>query len=285
MKLAIAETEPLSSISLPNSAPSRNNGKNCARKVAAALMKVCVQVASSGSPAKAAAMRAAAGASSSTLQPRSASHISSARPSRMPIMPIASDAFQELVEIEGGAPAEILEMLLQECVGGAPPLLAQHAQKAPFGVELGGVAERDHHVAGNAVDAHVRPPGMLGIVGLRDLAQQRDHAQLLQQHGVERDLVEPVENVAGGARRARSLDRIDLHDDGVAAAAFPHQRRDGGVAGIAAVPVALAVDLDRLEQRGQAGRREQHVGRDLVVPKDPAAAGARVGSGDEELDR
>src|SRR5262245_1235490 len=203
MKLAMAATEPLSSISLPNRAPSRNSGKNCARKVPAAVMKVCVQVASRGSPAKAAAMSAAAGASSSTLQPRSASHISRARPSRIPIMPIASDAFQQLVEIEGGAQAEIAAMLLQKRVGGAPPFLAQHAQEAPLGIERGGVAERHHHVAGDAVDAHVRPLGMLGIVGLRDLAQQRDHAQLLQQHGVERDLVEPVEDVAGGARRAR----------------------------------------------------------------------------------
>ncbi len=66
----MALTEPLSSISLPNSAPSRNSGKNCATKRAALPMKVCVQCASSGSPAKAAAISAAAGASSSTDQPR-----------------------------------------------------------------------------------------------------------------------------------------------------------------------------------------------------------------------
>ena len=70
MKRAIAETEPLSSISLPNSAPSRNSGKNCAMKRAALPMKVCVQWASSGSREMAAASSAAAGASSSTLQPR-----------------------------------------------------------------------------------------------------------------------------------------------------------------------------------------------------------------------
>jgi hypothetical protein len=40
---AMAATEPLSSISLPNRAPSRKIGKNCARKVAALPMKVCVQ--------------------------------------------------------------------------------------------------------------------------------------------------------------------------------------------------------------------------------------------------
>ena len=40
MKCAMAVTEPLSSMSLPNSAPSRNSGKNCARKFAALPMKV-----------------------------------------------------------------------------------------------------------------------------------------------------------------------------------------------------------------------------------------------------
>ncbi len=67
---AMEATAPVSSISLPNSAPRRNSGKNCATKRAAAFMKVSVQWASSGSPAKAAAISAAAGASSSTDQPR-----------------------------------------------------------------------------------------------------------------------------------------------------------------------------------------------------------------------
>src|SRR5258706_3954587 len=70
INLAIASTEPLSSISLPNRAPSRNKGKNCARNPAALPMKVCVQCASSGSRAAAAAISAAAGAISKTLQPR-----------------------------------------------------------------------------------------------------------------------------------------------------------------------------------------------------------------------
>jgi hypothetical protein len=70
MNPAIVSTEPLSSISLPNRAPRRKSGKNCARNFAAPPMKVSVQWASSGSPAAAAATSAAAGANSSTLQPR-----------------------------------------------------------------------------------------------------------------------------------------------------------------------------------------------------------------------
>src|SRR4051794_16947549 len=209
-KSAIAETEPLSSMSLPNKAPSRNNGKNCARKVAALNMKVWVQLARSGSPEKAAASRAAAGASSSTLQPRSASQISSARPSRIPIRPMMSDAFQQFVEIEARAPAQVLVVVGQECLRRAPPLVAQHGQELPLGVELGGIAKSDHDVAGDAVDPHVRPFGALAIVAVCDLPQQGDHPQLLQQHGIERDLVESVEDVAGRARRARALHRIDL---------------------------------------------------------------------------
>src|SRR5262249_970986 len=162
------------------------------------------QLASSGSSAKAAASRAAAGARRSMLQPRSASHMSSASPSRIPMRPMVSYASEQLVEVEGGASPQVVVMGAQECVTCAPPpLVAQHAQKFPLGVELGRIAELYHHVAGDAVDAHVRPSGALGIVRLCDLAQQGDHAQLFQQHGIERDLVEPVENVAGGARQSR----------------------------------------------------------------------------------
>src|SRR5262245_40730868 len=285
MKPAMADTQPLSSMSFPNRAPSRNNGKNWARKVAALPMKVCVQLASSGSSANAAASSAAAGARRSTLQPRSASHMSSANPSRIPMRPMVSHACEQLVEVEGGASAQIVVMGAQKCVTRAPPLVAQHAQEFPLGVELRRIAELYHHVAGDAVDAHVRPFGVLGIIRLCNLAQQGDHAQLFQQYGIERDLVEPVENVAGGARQPWSFDRVDLNENRILGAAFAHQRRDGGIAGVAAVPIAFAVDLDGLEQRGEARRCEQHVRRDLAVSEHPAAPGAYVGRGDEKFDR
>src|SRR5262245_25406763 len=285
MKPAMADTQPLSSMSLPNRAPSRNNGKNCARKVAAPPMKVWVQLASSGSSANAAASRAAAGARRSTLQPRSASQISSANPSRIPMRPMVSYALEQLVEVKGGSSAQIVVMGAQERVTGAAPLVAQHAQELPLGVELRRVTELYHHVAGDAVDAHVRPFGALRIIRLCNLAQQGDHAQLFQQHGIERDLVEPVENVAGRARQALPFDRVDLNENRILGAAFPHQRRDGGIARIAAVPIAFAIDLDGLEQRGEARRREQNVRRDLAVSEDAAASGANVRRGDEKFGR
>ena len=87
---AIALTEPVSSISLPNSPPSRNMGNHCAMNRAAPLINVCVQWASSGSPEKAAAMSAAIGETSRILHPRYASHMSRASPSSVPIVPMVS---------------------------------------------------------------------------------------------------------------------------------------------------------------------------------------------------
>src|SRR5262249_35556054 len=89
----------------------------------------------------------------------------------------------------------------------------------------------------------------------------------------------------GGTWQSRPLDRIDLNENRILRVTFPHQRRDRRIAGIAAVPIAFAIDLDRLKQRGEARRRKQHVRRDLAVSKDPATPGAHIGCGDEELDR
>src|SRR3984957_2247905 len=122
-------TEPLSSISLPNSAPSKKIGKNWARKRAVPPMKVWVQWASSGSPAKRAATSAAAGASSSTLQLRNAKVRSNNRPSAIPSRPMKSDALQQEVEVERRAPAEVGGMRRQEGLRRTPPLVPQHGQE------------------------------------------------------------------------------------------------------------------------------------------------------------
>ncbi len=128
MKLAIAATDPLSSISLPNSAPSRNSGKNCARKPAALAMKVWVQWASSGSRENSAAIKAATGASSNTLQPRNANAIKRPSPIRMPRSPdtVMASAFREQhVEIGRGLLADILAVCVKECIGALAALFLQ----------------------------------------------------------------------------------------------------------------------------------------------------------------
>ena len=218
MQSAIAETEPLSSISLPNSAPSRNSGKNCARNCAALPMKVCVQCASSGSPAKAAAISAAAGASSSTLQPRKASQTSSAEAEQ--------DAEQApcLRRRPAGDRCRAVDRWPRSVAvrrRGRPPRRggprrAACVRNVPFGVELRGVAELDHHrrcaMRWTRMSRPVRALAVAGSATWRSSAIMRSS---FSSDRVERDLVQAVEDVAGRARRAGALDRIDLHEDGV----------------------------------------------------------------------
>src|SRR6202022_3870520 len=287
IKFAIAATEPLSSISLPNSAPSRNSGKNCARKPAALTMKVWVQWASSGSLENNAAIKAANGASSSTLQPRKANETSRPSPIRMPRSPdtVIISAFREQgVDVGGGVLSDILAVGREECAGALAPLFLQQRNELPLGVELRRRTEVCERVAHDPVRAHSSPARAFAVSGVRHLAQQCHHAQLLHQRRVERNLVEPVEDLVCRARRVRPFARIDLHQDGVVGITFAHQRRKGGIAGVAAIPIGLALDLDRLEHGRQTGRGQENIGRDLRIAEDAAAAGPHVGRGDEQLD-
>ena len=168
----------------------------------------------------------------------------------------------------------------------AAALVAQHAEERPLGEELGGIAEVEHDVARDAVDAHLRPH--------RALARARDRPTCRSSAATRSSLISVALKAISFSRlwisravlrRARPLDRVDLHQDRVRRRALPDQRRHRRVARVAAVPVRLAVDLHRLEHRRQARRGEQHVGRELGIAEDAAAAGAHVGRGDEELDR
>src|SRR5690348_5423407 len=144
-------------MSLPNSAPSRNIGKNCAMNCAALPMKVCVQWASRGSPANAAAMIATNGARSSTLQPRNESQMSRASAMRIPTRPMASDLLQEDIQIDRRALANVTAIRLQKGLGGTAALVAQHAKEAPFGVEFRRCSELGKSLAGDEMNAHLGP--------------------------------------------------------------------------------------------------------------------------------
>src|SRR5215831_11461741 len=127
MKPAMVCTDPLSSMSFPNNAPSRKIGKNCAMNCAALPMNVCVQWASSGSPANAAATIATAGASSSTLQPRNDSQTSRPRATTIPTRPktsdMASHLLQEDVQVDRRALADVVAVGGQEGLGGTAALV------------------------------------------------------------------------------------------------------------------------------------------------------------------
>ena len=130
-----------------------------------------------------------------------------------------------------------------------------------------------------------RPARAFASARIGDLAQDRDQSQLLHQRRIERDLVQAVEDLACRARNAGTLDRIDLNEHRIARCALTHEWRDGRITHITAVPIRLAVNLDRLEQRRQAGGGEQHVGSELGIAKYVTAPGADIGGGDEQPDR
>ena len=92
-------------------------------------------------------------------------------------------------------------MSREKGIGRAASLVAQHAQEVPLGVELRGIAKFPHRFAGDAMNAHLRPTGALGMPWIRCLLQHSNHPQLLEQRRIERDLVDAIEDLTRAARR------------------------------------------------------------------------------------
>ena len=116
--------------------------------------------------------------------------------------------------------------------------------------------ELGHGGARDTVDAHAGPAASSLLPGSRNLAQHGHHAELLQQGRVERNLVDAVDDVARGCGRYWPLTGLTCTRIVSLRRAFADQRRDGGIAGVAAVPIGLAVDLDSLKHQ-LAGRQRR----------------------------
>ncbi len=74
-----------------------------------------------------------------------------------------------------------------------------------------------------------------------------------------------------------------MHDDDVAAVAGVDQGEDRGIAHIAAVPIVLAIDLDSLKHRREAGGSEHRIGTDFAPLEDPQPVRSDVACADEHL--
>ena len=164
--------------------------------------------------------------------------------------------------------------------------LAQIEQVLHAGARGVGLAVRRQLAHGlAAVDAvHVDGPqaGRRHALG-HHVVEHGHPAHLRDQAGVEGQRVGAVDDLLGRLRRAGVAQRVDLHQQDVARAAQLHQRRQRGVAGVAAVPVGAAVDLRRLEQHRQAGRGHHRLRREPPAGEDHGAAGFHVGGVDEHL--
>src|SRR5262249_44975333 len=151
---------------------------------------------------------------------------------RIPTRPMSSNLLQEDIQIDRRALADVVAVGREEGFGGTAAFVAQHAEEFPFGVELRRCAELRQNLAGVEMNAPLRTFAYLGDPRIHDLSQDRDHAQLLEQRGVERNFVQPVEDFARGARCPGSLDRVDADEKRVLRIALAYERRDRRVPGV-----------------------------------------------------
>src|SRR3954468_4267229 len=98
---------------------------------------------------------------------------------------VRSYPVEQLVDVEGGAPAQIRTMIAQKGLGTPTPLISKHAKKLPFGIHLRRGTEVRDDVAFDAMHPHRGPFGSFRAISGGDLPQQGDHPQFLQQDGVE----------------------------------------------------------------------------------------------------
>ena len=192
---------------------------------------------------------------------------------------------EEAVEIERGFDADPLEALGEPGVRPAAAALMQELEIVPFRVHL---ARRrqvlDLGIRMDEVQERVPVAPQIEVPRGRDALDQGDGAQFLDEAGVEADLVDAVDDVAGAARRFFAPDRVDLDDDDVGRVRVGEQRIERGVAAEAAVPVFLAVDLDGGVHLRQAGRGEHGVDGEVSGTENLGLAGAHVRRGDMDLE-
>src|SRR5262245_25845277 len=103
-----------------------------------------------------------------------------------------STALQQAVDVECRASSEVIAVRFEKALRCAATFISQHAEEGPFGIQLGRRTEPDQQIASYDVDAHSRPVIDLPVVRRSELAQERHHAQFLEQHGVERHFVQTV---------------------------------------------------------------------------------------------
>lgn len=176
----------------------------------------------------------------------------------------AEGVAEHRIEIEGGALSQLVEVLLQPQVGPAAALAIEARDEVPLGVELARGGELFNLLLGmDQMQAHGAVALHLQSFGVDQLLQQLNAAQLLDQAGIEGDLVNAVDDVPGAIWQLLAHQRIDLNDHQVLAVHVVDQRKQRRIATVAAVPVGLAVDLHRWEHERQAGRGHHRIHRDI----------------------
>ena len=113
----------------------------------------------------------------------------------------------------------------------------------------------------DAVDQHLLELATVVEAAFDQTVDEIDGAHLAHQARVEAERVDAVEDGLRGLRHLLDMDGVDHDEQHVGGGAVVDDRKDRRVAHIAAVPEIFAVDLDRLEHRGNAGRGDHGVER------------------------
>ena len=106
-------------------------------------------------------------------------------------------------------------------------------------------------------------------------------AQFRNQGRVERDFIEPVDDLRRRARGGGARHRIDLHHQDILGIGGVQKREDRGISHVAAIPIGNAIDLDGAEHERQCSRGHDRVGGNGVSGKDAQPPGMDVGRGKE----
>ena len=107
-------------------------------------------------------------------------------------------------------------------------------------------------------------------------------AQFAQKGGMEADFIDAVLDIQRGLWHRIPAPRVDRDDGDVIWQTGFIERKEGRVAGIAAVPIGIRADIHRLKHGWQAGRGQERLGRDVIACEDADAAGADIGGPDKE---
>src|SRR6185437_265743 len=192
------------------------------------------------------------------------------------------------LEIQAARYADIVVMRVEESARGTAPVISQHLEEVVIGVEPDAGVER----LGRALERdpmEIDPPVLARLCSARQFAfvdqlpDEGKPTQFRHQRRIERDLVDPRQNLRIGLRYFLALERINLHEQKALGRRGSDQGIKRWIADIAAVPIGHAVDFDRAKQIRQARRGDDHVGGHFLAREYAQLASDHVGGRDEKL--
>ncbi len=119
--------------------------------------------------------------------------------------------------------------------------------------------------------------------GAHVLFHHRQAAQFLHQAQVEHHLADPARDFVHGPRGFLAGDRIDRHQQQIAAIAFLNDRQDGRIGAVATVPIVLAIYGDGRKIHRQAGRSQQGIDAQIGIAENARRSRPGIGGRDEYL--